>query len=152
MTDVVVRIAAVLGNFAARRSGSALRGCSHCGSSRMVRSYVRGIERWCPKLLYRSPFRGGSCSHEGWRQPAVVSARAVDDRAWGEACARPDIDTLDLSEVDQSIGARTRAGKIASVSPTVIDWQIVALVRNIEERMNQLQSRRHGVSSRYQDS
>ena len=147
MTDVVVKIAGVLGNFAARRAAPALLNCPHCGAKKMVRSYVRYSERWRTNLLNRSPFRCGICSRRSWHQTAAVFADVVDDQAWREACREPDIDALDLSEVDQQMGANQRTGKIATINlPTAIDWQIVALVRTIEQRIQELQSRLHATA------
>jgi hypothetical protein len=148
MTDVVMKIARVVGSFAAKRPAvPGLPRCPHCGASRMVRSYVRYKERWRGHLLNRSPFRCGTCSRRSWHQAAAVVPHAVDDQAWRDACREPDIDTLDLSEVDRQLKG-TRAGKIASFNPPIIDWQIVALVRTIQERIQELQSRQHGTTSR----
>jgi hypothetical protein len=115
----------------------------------MALSYVRRNERWRSKLLKRSPLRCGSCSRRSWHQAPAVSAGAADDQAWWEACARPDTDMLDLSDVDrQLLGVRQRADKSTSVDSSSIDWQIVALVRSIEARIQELQTRRHGTSIR----
>jgi hypothetical protein len=146
MSDVVVKIARVLGSFAAKRQATpGLPSCPHCGASRMVRSYVRYKERWRGHLLNRSPFRCGTCSRRSWHQAAGVVVHAVDDQAWREACREPDIDTLDLSQVDQQLRG-VWVGKIASVRTQTIDWQIVALVRSIQERIQELQSRQHRTS------
>jgi hypothetical protein len=146
MTDVVMKIARVVGSFASKRPAAlGLPRCPHCGASRMVRSYVRYKERWRGNLLNLSPFRCGTCSRRSWHQAAAVVAHTVDDQAWREACREPDIDTLDLSEVDQQMRG-VRASKIASFNPPMIDWQIVALVRTIQERIQELQSRQHGTS------
>lgn len=152
MTEVVVKLAEVL-NFAAKRPAApATPTCPHCGASRMVRSYVRHGERWRGTLLNRSPFRCVTCSHRSWHQATAVSSDVVEDQAWRDACRRPDVDALDLSEVDQQLqGVPQPTTKIAGVAVPVIDWQIVALVRNIGERIKELQARQHGTPRGYRN-
>jgi hypothetical protein len=145
MTDIVLKIAEVVGNFTAKRpSATDMPICPHCGASRMVRSYVRYKERWRGNLLNRSPFRCATCSRRSWHQAAAVVAHPVDDQAWREACRAPDVDTLDLSQVDQQL-LGVRAGKVGSLKPSTIDWQIVALVRAIEGRIQELHSLQQGT-------
>ena len=129
MSGTVLKIAEVLGNFVAKLPMDA-------------------------KIWSRTPFRFGSYSRRSWHQvhqEPAPPADAVDDSAWSKACSQADIDTLDLSEIDQQLLEDHQpepANKIASAHAPVVDWQIVGLVRTIEQRIQELESLRHGTSLR----
>ena len=126
MASTVLRIAEVLGNFVAKLPIDA-------------------------NIWSRTPFRFGSYTRRNWHQEPALPADGVDDSAWMKACSQADIDTLDLSEIDQQLLEDHQpepANKIASAHAPVVDWQIVGLVRTIEQRIQELESLRHGTSLR----
>ena len=127
MSSTVLKIAELLGNFVAKLPKDA-------------------------NIWSRVPFRLGSYTRRRWHQEPALLADAVDDSAWSKACSQADIDTLDLSDIDQQLLGDHQpepANKIASAhSPAAVDWQIVGLVRTIEHRIQELESVRHGTSLR----
>ena len=126
MSGAVLKIAGVLGNFVAKLPMDA-------------------------NIWSRTPFRFRSYLRRNWHQEPPLSVDVVDDSAWSKACSQTDIDTLDLSDIDQQLLADHQpepANKIASVRSSAVDWQIVGLVRTIEQRIQELESIRHGTSLR----